>query len=187
MTITSQIETYGGYTFSPLEPVFADIQITDIAHALANQCRFSGHTRFRYSVAEHCVRVSELIEWWGHLPTVQLWGLLHDASEAYLIDLPSPIKKAADSEIGAAYRKIEARLMVAICRRFSLPEQEPLAVRQADEVLLATEVRDLMHGDRPYWGKLTGRPLGERIRPWSGEVAEAEYLRRYRALTGDER
>ena len=185
--MNAHIETFSGHTFAPLDPVFADIRIEDIAHALANQCRFSGHTRFRYSVAEHCVRVSEAIERRGHGRTVQLWGLVHDASEAYLVDLPSPIKKTEGSAIGAAYREIEARLMAAVCRRFSLPEKEPAAVRLADAQLLATEVRDLMHGDRPYWGKLEAKPLPARIRPWSAEVAEFEYLRRYRALTGDER
>lgn len=185
--MNSEIETFSGNTFNPLAPFFANIRIEDIAHALAQQCRFSGHTRFHYSVAEHSVRVSELIGCKEYSRTLQLWGLLHDASEAYLVDLPSPIKKGDDSEIGNAYRKIEARLMTAICRRFSLPEKEPASVRIADAVILATEVRDLMHGDRPYWKKIAAKPLSERIRPWSAGVAEFEFLRRYRLLTGDER
>jgi uncharacterized protein len=179
------IETYSGHTFAPLDPVFADIRIEDIAHALANQCRFSGHVRFSYSVAEHSVRVSELLERERGSKPLQLWGLLHDASEAYLVDLPTPLK--LDVTLGVAYRAAEARMMVAICRRFSLPEKEPPPVRAADRVLLATEVRDLMHGDRDYWSKLEAAPLRERIRPWGAGVAEYEFLRRYRNLTGDER
>jgi 5'-deoxynucleotidase YfbR-like HD superfamily hydrolase len=179
------IETYTGHTFAPLDPVWGDIEIRDIAHALANQCRFSGHTRFRYSVAEHSLRVSELLQAWGCAGTVQLWGLLHDASEAYLIDLPSPLK--IDPAIGVAYQAAEAKLMRAICRRYSLDTNEPQPVKSADMVLLATEARDLMHGDRPYWKKINAAPLDERIRPWAPDVAEHEFLRRYRELSGDKR
>lgn len=176
------IETYTGGTFSPLAPVFADIKIADIAHALSNQCRFSGHTRFSYSVAEHSVRVSEELERRCLPRTVQLWGLLHDASEAYLVDLPTPLK--LDPEIGYAYRKAEARLMRAVCLAFSLPEKEPSTVRDVDADMLATEVRDLMHPDREYWGKLTGMPIKGRIRPWPAPVAEYEFLRRFAELGG---
>ena len=180
--MNSCIETFTGHTFDPLDPAFPDIRIEDIAHALANQCRFSGHTKFHYSVAEHSVRVSEHLQSRGFAPQVQLWGLLHDASEAYLVDLPSPIKKSAGSAIGAAYREIEGQLMAAVCRRFSLPLKEPGAVTVADRVLLATEVRDLMHGTRDYWKKIEAEPLPERIRPWGRDVAEFEFLRRYGEL-----
>jgi 5'-deoxynucleotidase YfbR-like HD superfamily hydrolase len=176
------IETYTGLTFKPLAPIFSDIKIQDIAHALANQCRFSGHVRFRYSVAEHSVRVSELLEAWGFFRPVQLWGLLHDASEAFLVDLPSPLK--FHSTIGKPYLRAEKRLMRAVCARFGLPAKEPDAVRRADRVLLATEVRDLMHGRRPYWKKIEAKPLAERIRPWPEDVAEHEFLRRFDELGG---
>jgi len=176
------IETFTGRTFSPLAPVFADIRIEDIAHALANQGRFSGHTRHRYSVGEHSVRVSELLEAWGEPRPVQLWGLVHDGSEAYLVDLPTPLKRS--SGIGGPYRYHERRNQRAVCRRFSLPLKEPARVREADAVLLATEVRDLMHGERPYWKKITAKPLPERIRPWGADVAEYEFLRRFKMLGG---
>lgn len=74
--------------------------------------------------------------------------------------------------------------MVEVCRAFGLPVKEPAAVRIADAVLLATEVRDLMHGERDYWKKIQAWPLTERIRPWSPDVAEYEFLRRYRELGG---
>lgn len=183
--MTPFIETYSGHTFSPLKPVFAEIRIEDIAHALSNQCRFSGHTRFRYSVGEHSVRVSERLGECGYRRSVQLWGLLHDASEAYLVDLPTPLK--LDEAFAEVYRTAEHRLMAAICRRYSLPVKEPAAVRVADAELLATEVRDLMHGNRAYWRKLKAKPLSGRIRPWGPDVAEFEFLRRYRELTGDKR
>jgi hypothetical protein len=170
------IETYTGITFDPISPSWPSICIEDIAHALSNQGRFTGHSRHFYSVAEHSVRVSEAVP-----ECDALWGLLHDASEAYLVDIPRPLKYSKDF---ASYLDIEVRLMAAVCRRFSLPETQPESVHVADDVLLATEVRDLMHAKRAYWKKIKGTPLPGRIRPWSPAVAEDELLRRYRELVG---
>lgn len=175
----SSIETFTGRTFDPLDPKFADVNVEDIAHALSNQCRFSGHTRHFYSVAEHSVRVSlwlrdEALE--SH--EVQLWGLLHDGSEAYLVDLPRPLK--ATKEIGFGYRAVEVNVQRAVCQRFGLCLSQPDIVTEADEVLLATEVRDLMHPEKPYWGKLRRKPTSEqRIIPWSSEAAKSAFLRRF--------
>lgn len=176
------IETYTGRTFKPLEPEWSDVRIEDIAHALGNQCRYSGHSRFRYSVGEHSVRVSEAIEEAGGSYVEQMWGLLHDASEAYLVDLPTPLK--ATRALGDPYRAAESLLMAAICHRFGLPKKQPEIVGVFDVRLLATEVRDLMHGERDYWKKIKAEPLPGRIRPWADGVAEAEFLRRFRRLEG---
>ncbi len=175
------IETYCGYTFQPLTPKCQDIKIVDVAHALSNQGRFTGHTRFFYSVAEHSVRVAELVKQLGGDTRTQLWGLLHDSSEAYLVDVPSPLKRSPGF---AAYRRAEKTLMVAVCKRFGLPKLRPTIVYRADAMLLATEVRDLMHGDRPYWKKLIEVPIKERIRPWSSYVARYEFLKTFEALGG---
>lgn len=173
------IETASGISFRPLSPRIEDIEIEDIAHALANQCRFSGHTRFHYSVAQHSVYVSRLIRRNGYDKQTQLWGLLHDASEAYLVDLPSPLKEHP----GFAYYKIfERRLMRAVCDRFGLPRREPTAVRFYDARLLATEVRDLMHADKPHWNKLTHAPeLDLKIKPWDFEYTKAAFLTAFEA------
>lgn len=171
------IELRSGRRFTPLEPVVADICIDDIAHALSHQCRFSGHTRVHYSVAEHSVRVSELVEAWGHDRYVQLWALLHDASEAYLVDLPMPIKN--DPTIGDAYKKIEARVMRAVCDRFGLLSHEPPQVRDADMVLLATEARDLMPFRPEHWAKLSHAPLLSQIEPWSHETSRRNFIARF--------
>lgn len=174
------IETFTGARFQPLAPVVNDVWIEDIAHALANQCRFSGHSRRHYSVAEHSIRVSMLLEEWGEDEDVQLWGLLHDASEAYLVDLPTPLK--THPAIGDGYRKAERTLMRVICARFSLPEREPERVRIADAVMLATEVRDLMPGRREHWKGLVVKPHEEAI-VWLGDP-EREFLERFRTLDG---
>ena len=77
------MQTHSGIQFWPLDPRPEDILIEDIAHALSNQCRFAGHCCFHYSVAQHSVLVSE------NVPAQDaMWGLLHDAGEAYLVDLP---------------------------------------------------------------------------------------------------
>lgn len=173
------IETHTGRRFRPLAPVVADIDIEDIAHALSQQCRFSGHTAFHYSVAEHSVRVCELLAARGCSRTVQLWGLLHDASEAYLVDVPSPLKclPAFDE-----YREVEKRLMLAICERFYLPAEEPRAVRWADATLLATEARDLMPFRPEHWEGLTEAPLLGAIEPWAPYKAKRDFLSHFKEL-----
>lgn len=170
------IETASGRRFRPLSPDVGDIVLEDIAHALSNQCRFSGHVRVHYSVAEHSVRVSELLETWGCSQRIQLWGLLHDATEAYLVDIPSPLKCTPVFE---AYRLAEDTLMVAVCRRFGLPIAQPARVHHADAVLLATEARDLMPFRPEHWGSLKEQPLAETIIPWGHETAERNFIQRY--------
>jgi 5'-deoxynucleotidase YfbR-like HD superfamily hydrolase len=174
----SFIETFTGVKFYPLDPRLDDIFIVDIAHALANQCRFAGHCREPYSVAEHCVRVSWLLgeQHWDTL--TQLEGLMHDASEAYLVDLPTPLKQ---STFGRAYREAEMDLMAFIRRRFGLRDFEATAVKEADQTLLATEVRDLMPHIPEHWGSLT-RPLEEKIQPVSPREAKQMFLDRFNYL-----
>lgn len=95
------METASGREVNLLDPQPSSIYLGDIAHALSNQCRFNGHVRRFYSVAEHSVLVSRLIE--HHFPhdvQLQLAGLMHDAAEAYIGDMISPVKFALQ-EFGA--------------------------------------------------------------------------------------
>src|ERR1035441_7163695 len=141
------ITTFSGIRFWPLLPNPADIRIEDIAHALSNQCRFGGHAREFYSVAEHCVRVSQHCR-----PEDALRGLLHDASEAYLSDVPAPIKELPQFE---AYRAAERSLQGTIAIRFGLSAEQPRSVTEADRAVLGIEIRDLL---RPTVGRQHGRP-----------------------------
>ncbi len=175
------IETYSGIPFRPLTPNYEDVTVKDIAHALSHQCRFSGHTRAFYSVAEHSVRVSQLLDAWGEPPPVILWGLLHDASEAYLVDIPSPLKR---ERVFDAYRVAEDRMMMAVCDRFKMSRKQPKAVHKADAVLLATEARDLMPFKSEHWGALTEEPLAQTIVPWSSAEAERCFLVRFASYYG---
>lgn len=134
---SSRIQVANGNTIDPLNPDPADIHIEDIAHALSNQCRFSGHVKKFYSVAEHSIKVSHAVP-----KEDALWGLLHDASEAYLVDVPSPIK---NDLFGKQYREVEDMLMSVICEKYGLDPEMPASVKAADNSLLRTEVRDLLH------------------------------------------
>ena len=119
------INTFSGLRFWPLNPDPEKILIGDIVHALAHQCRFGGHASRVYSVAEHSVHISRLCP-----PEVALWGLLHDASQAYLVDLPRPLKQLPEF---AAYREAERRLQRMIAVRFGLPPEQPASVTEADD------------------------------------------------------
>lgn len=165
------IQTYTGVAFYPLDPKLDDINILDIAHALSNMCRFTGHTKQFYSVAEHSIRVMDI------LPNdLKLWGLLHDASEAYLVDLPRPLKR--HSSLGSIYRSIEDNLMKSICEKFSLSPQMPKEVSIADNILLATEKRDLLGPSPIPWGQ-NNEPLTSIIHPIPNEVVERHFLHNF--------
>lgn len=128
------IMTWTGRMVRPLVLKHEDIDLEDIAHSLANKCRFNGHCKF-LSVAQHSVLVAK------KLPSeLQLWGLLHDASEAYLDDIPKPLKELPEFVF---YKVAEAAAMKVICERFDLPVQEPPEVKQADYRMYLTERREM--------------------------------------------
>lgn len=150
------------------------VRIEDIGHALANICRFGGHTRAFYSVAQHSVLVSE------NVPAEHaLWGLLHDAAEAYIGDMPRPLK-----ELLPDYRKLEASVEQEIFFKLGLPSQKPDCIKQADLVLLATEQRDLMPAHDDEWALIAGiEPLPQTIIPWSPYWSRIKFMDRYAQLT----
>jgi hypothetical protein len=168
------IGTFSGLRFWPLDPDPAKILIEDIAHALAHQCRFGGHAWKFYSVAEHSVRVSQLC-----LPEHALWGLLHDASEAYLVDLPRPLKLLPEF---AAYREAERRLQRAVAERFGLPEDQPASVTEADDTMLWIEAHSLL-GSMPGEAVRDTRPPFEITDPLLPVEAERLFLARFRELS----
>src|ERR1022692_4949240 len=168
------IGTFSGLRFWPLDPNPEKILIADIAHALAHQCRFGGHASKFYSVAEHSVHVSELC-----LPEHALWGLLHCASEAYLIDLPRPLKQLPEF---AAYREAEHRLQRAVAVRFGLPQDQPASVTEADDTMLWIEAHSLL-GSMPVEAVRSTRPPFEITDPLLPVEAERLFLNRFKELT----
>jgi uncharacterized protein len=168
------IQTYTGRAFWPLDPKPEHVCIEDIAHALAMKCRYTGHVKRFYSVAQHSVLASHIV------PTADaLWGLMHDASEAYLPDVARPVKRNIPG-----FREIEDRVMEAIASRFRLTLPMPESIHHADLVLLASERRDLM-ADPPYRWVVTENiePIGWLIVPFDPPAAEEYFLRRWRELT----
>ena len=166
------IQTYRGRQFWPMDPEPAEIDIRDVAHSLSLLCRFNGHCREFYSVAEHCVRVSRECS-----PEHALWGLLHDVAEAYIGDIARPVKQQFPAIEG-----MEERLLRAAVERFGLAWPIPDKVGEIDEVLLATEARDLMEQPPADW-KLRARPLTDPICPMTPLQAEQAFLERFAELT----
>jgi uncharacterized protein len=183
------MRTYTGRCFWPLDPQAEDIDILDIAHHLALLNRFAGATAEPYSVAEHSLRVSQLVEktvlerlGGGRItPMVRdaaLWGLLHDATEAYLVDVPRPVKHSRGM---AMYRLYEETLEKTIAQAFGLAMPVPPVIKEADNILLATEQRDLMKNARNSRGF---ERLPSTIFPMNWQDAERMFLKRFDYLTG---
>lgn len=150
MSEPSWIRTFTGNRFDPLNPDPLFIRILDIAHALSNITRFSGHTSRFYSVAIHSVLVSKILEHQGFDRRTQFEGLMHDASEAYLVDIPKPIKIQPFMQ---GYRDAERKLEEVLAKRFNMRYPLCEVIKKADVIALAMEARDLM-GDPKDWESL---------------------------------
>lgn len=172
----SWIQTFTIKKIFPLNPKIEDIDIFDIAHALSMQCRFSGHVNNFYSVAEHCVHVSNICD-----PQFAKHALLHDASEAYLVDIPKPLKESGQFE---NYKEAEFVLQKMIYRKFNLSEIEPKEVKQADLQMLSTEAYNLFNGFHPDWVLPTKPDTNFNLSTLSPRDAERLFLERYYELFG---
>jgi hypothetical protein len=175
------IQTYTGRKFSLLDPQPEDVCIQDIAHALTNICRFQGHCKGFYSVAQHSVHVADLC------PTpYKLDAILHDAGEAYYGDITRPQKIVfrAMTQIAnrcgqwSAFDAFTKRIDRIIAMVFHLSESLPDCVSRADDVMLATEARDLLLPPPLPWPKLPA-PLRQTVAPWMPEEACAQFMRTY--------
>lgn len=171
------IETYTGRAFTPTTPNKAHLSIIDIAHALSNQCRFSGHVNYFYSVAQHCVLLSDWLSEKGGSAEDCLQILMHDAAEAYLIDMPRPIKQHMP-----VYRIWDNELNKVIREWMGWADLPILAVQdEIDSRILVDEREALMSRSGLDWGHDL-EPLGVLIEPWSPEEAEQVFLTTYASL-----
>lgn len=130
----------------PLEPAAEDIHITDIAHALSLLCRGNGHVKHFFSVGQHCVNCAQEAMARGYSRRVCLACLLHDASEAYLSDVPRPFKKTLPS-----YQELEEHFLSIIYQKYlgsDLTEEECRLVREIDDDMLYFDLAELL-GERP--------------------------------------
>lgn len=162
-------QTFTGRKFYVFDPRIDDIDLEDIAHSLANTCRFNGHTRMFYSVAQHSIHVcnifGKLVEGTEFEENYRayLCALLHDATEAYVGDLIRPIKRSLPD-----YKVAERNIWTCVLKKYGLWETWHLQgtkdrmlfvsnlVKEADNIMLVTEKRDLLvktgpAGDRLQW------------------------------------
>lgn len=172
------LQTYQGIQFYPLDPKPEDIRIDDIAHALSMKCRYNGHCKEFYSVAQHSVLVAEecLRRKPGDLKFA-LWGLLHDAAEAYLPDIPRPIKRM---DIGIL-KECEENIMRVIAMMWELPLPEPVEVKRIDNAITVDEQEQLMGPQVKPW-RMPEPKLGINIDPKLPGPAKEQFYEAYYRL-----
>ena len=161
---------HSGNHFDFTKPGANKILVSDIAHALAHVCRFAGHTNEFYSVAQHSVIVSRLVP-----EEFALEALMHDAAEAYLGDVTTPLKMMLPD-----YKKIEQSVEFAIRHEFDLPWTLSPCIKAADLVALVTEMRDLMPDK--YLTKPDVAPINEKIHAMPPCMAKQSFLSRFNEL-----
>lgn len=157
------IRTFTGIYMNVFAPSLEMICIEDIAHALSNQCRFGGHLPKFYSVAQHSVIMSEKIN-----NRHRLAALLHDASEAYLLDMPRPIKQGLSN-----YKELEGMLMKVIAKKFGFDYPLHEKIKEIDEYMLEWEWSNLMLGEKNLFPD---------IDCWPPTYAKAQFIEAFKNL-----
>ena len=155
------IRTNSGSFINVFEPSSDMIKIEDIAHALSRLPRFGGHLNRHYSVAQHCVLATKRVKGLENKKAV----LLHDASEAYLLDMPTPIKSKLEE-----YKKHEENLMMAIFDKFELEFPLNSSVKKVDREMLDLEWGNLVINDNPDF------------KCWTPNKAKREFLKMFNKL-----
>lgn len=170
------MQTATGRAYWPIDPRPDEVFIEDIAHALAHMCRYGGHCSRFYSVAEHSFHASYLV------PRADaLAALMHDATEAYVTDVPRPLKKSL-----AGYADIERLNWVVIATRFGLPLELPQSVTDADHAMLFAEQKALMlPSPLEDWGMGIKPPYDAHvtIQCHPPFIAKVLFLNRFKVLT----
>ena len=174
------IITYSGLKFYHLDPKPDMVLIEDIAHSLSNRCRWTGHVKHFYSVAQHSVYASLVCK-----PGFEFACLMHDASEAYLGDMNRPLKHFTAA--GPAYLQIEEKVEAVIFKKFGLPAVLAPEVKEADVQMLYAEKAQLMNvtAHTQYESRKWGTDETEAnicIERWTPRRAEKMFLRRFQEL-----
>lgn len=169
------MQTASGRQFYFLEPRAEDILLEDIAQALSLQCRYNGHVKAYYSVAQHSVLVARCVhQAFGisHVRTLRT-ALFHDAAEAYVGDMLRPLKNLIPG-----FKEIEMRIEEVIAQHFDLEWPHPAVIKRADNALLIAERNALMPPPpRPWTVREEPWPPPDRLSPWPPELARSRFLR----------
>lgn len=171
---TGYIRTFKNrkFCFDDLDNNVYDIE--DIAHSLSMQCRWTGHTKVFYSIAEHSSLMFDALP-----DEYKLEGLLHDASEAWLTDLSRPVKAYVPE-----YRKLQHRVEAAVAKAFNVPFPMSEPVKKLDDAMLKTEWEQLFDRTDIYIGLDLKPAEGVFIQGWNWMKAEDEFLKRYYSIAG---
>lgn len=171
------ITTFTGKQFDPLWVTPESIDHRDIAHALSYIPRFAGHTRYFYPVAQHCCLMTQ---WFlkRRQITKAKWTLLHEGEEAYMLDMPTPIKYLDEM---TPYRVLGKNVQYAIYRKYGLLGEPPKEVKELDTQIVIAEARELFKPTPQYWLE---KDLKVRIKieKWSQVKAEKEFLKLFERL-----
>ena len=171
---THVFTTYAGIQFDLLNPKPEDIHIADIAHALSQQCRYNGHCDSFYSVAQHSVLVSQVVP-----PGLAVRALLHDAAEAYVGDIVRAVKRLP--WLRASWEAFESTIQDVICESFGIEAEMAPEIKEADDRMALTEMRDLFRHEFPPSLVRDGLlPYAFRISPMSNRIAESTFLNHLR-------
>lgn len=161
-----------GRRFDLLDPWSSEFDIEDIAHGLANVCRYAGQCRAFYSVAEHSLLVSQIVNRYA------FEALLHDAAEAFIGDITRPLKMLLPD-----YREIEARIEAAVAERFGLDGAAKATIKEADLRVLAAEQQQVMAPGCADWAKEASiTPAPVTVLGLAPDDAKVAFLRRYAEL-----
>lgn len=180
--MNNSIQTHTGKFIDVFNPKPEQIDIEDIAHGLAHTCRFAGMTKRFYSVGTHSVMVARMLYSNHDDALVAMYGLLHDASEAYIGDMPRPIKVAMPE-----YQQLEKTLQNAIYSALGLDAMPPeiyKLVKEVDNQMLLTEKRQLLEVQSDRWDETgLGRPYFGFLPDWEYN-AKSNFLMTYDKLKG---
>ncbi len=185
------IQTYLGKKFYLWDPQYESIFIEDIAHALSNVCRFAGHCKEFYSVAQHSVLLSLAVEKYviEHQEEVGIKKLnpremafrarMHDASEAYVGDVTTSLKQMLPK-----FQQIEGIIQNVIEARFNIKvDPQNQLINNMDNAILLTEMQQLMSKPPEEWETISAlKPLDLTIIPDSSIESEMSFLDRFDQL-----
>ena len=170
------ISLLSGGQFNYNRPEESDVTLDDLASALSNICRFSGHLPAFYSVAQHLVNTSRIVD-----PRFAFDALMHDTAEAFTNDLPTPLKWALP-----IFKELEVKIESAMSQKFGFNYPYPPEVKQADTEMLILE-KLYVKGDKTEWPNYKGIVVDHLIdkvdlHPWQPRRAKREFLERYNEL-----